>query len=113
MTTASNFKSGLKIQVIGTIVDLYGDYSTVFGSDGSKDLSEFLGQAGVSLFKAGTTAAIGGALAAVFGGILLTAGAPVLLVAGVVVLGYIAAATVLDLVDSSFEIKERVAVATR
>ncbi|MBP7484416.1 MAG: hypothetical protein KA781_03835 [Aquabacterium sp.] len=113
LTTASNFKSGLKIQVIGTIVDLYGDYSTVFGSDGSKDLSEFLGRAGVSLFKAGTTAAIGGALAAVFGGILLTAGAPVLLVAGVVVLGYIAAATVLDLVDSSFEIKERVAVATR
>jgi ascorbate-specific PTS system EIIC-type component UlaA len=77
------------------------------------DLSEFLGRAGVSLLKAGATAAIGGALAAVFGGLLLTIGAPMLLVAGVVVLGYIAAATLLDLVDGAFEIKERVAVAAR
>lgn len=113
LTTASNFKSGMKIQIIGTVVDLHGDFSTVFGTHGSKDLSEFLGRAGVSLLKAGATAAIGGALAAVFGGLLLTAGAPVLLVAGVVVLGYIAAATLLDITDSSFEIKERVAAIAR
>lgn len=113
LTTARNFKSGMKIQIIGTVVDLYGDFSNVFGSNGSRDMSEFLGRAGVSMLKAGATAAIGGALAAVFGGLLLTAGAPMLLVAGVVVLGYIAAATMLDIVDSSFEIKERVAAAAR
>lgn len=48
---------------IGRVIDLIGDTNTVFvDENGSKDLSEF--RAGVSLVKAGPTAAIGGLPAA-------------------------------------------------
>lgn len=47
ITSAKNFKSGMKIQVIGTIIDIIVDADTVFFDErGSKDLSEFLGRAG-------------------------------------------------------------------
>lgn len=116
LNSTSNFKSGMKIQVVGTVVDLCGDMKSVFGEDGSKDLSEFLGRAGVTLIKAGATAALGSLLAAgVFAataaavGFFGAATAPVWLVAGFVVGGYILAATLIDVIDGAAEGKERVA----
>lgn len=50
LTTTKNLVDGLKIQIIGTVIDLIGDVNAVyFDEKGSKDLSEFLGRAGVSL----------------------------------------------------------------
>lgn len=119
ITAASNFKSGLKIQAIGTVIDLYGDVKAVYGDEGSNDFSEFLGRAGVTFVKAGITAAVG-SLAAVWisaGTIALAAGAglaaPALVVAGIVVGGYILTATLVDLIDDSFQIKERAAQAAK
>lgn len=116
LNSTSNFKSGMKIQVIGTVVDLWGDMTSVFGEDGSKDLTEFLGRAGVTLIKAGATAALGSLLAAgvfaattVAAGIFGVATAPVWLVAGFVVGGYILAATLIEVIDGTVEGKERVA----
>jgi hypothetical protein len=114
LTNAQNFKGGLKIQIIGTVIDLIGDINSVYVDEkGSRDLSEFLGRAGVSLAKAGATAALGGILAAAFTAAAAAAfgvaGAPVFLVVGLVIGGYILAATVVDKIDSSFEIKEKVA----
>jgi uncharacterized PurR-regulated membrane protein YhhQ (DUF165 family) len=106
----------MKIPVIGTVVDLWGDMTSVFGEDGSKDLTEFLGRAGVTLIKAGATAALGSLLAAgvfaattVAAGIFGVATAPVWLVAGFVVGGYILAATLIEVIDGTVEGKERVA----
>jgi hypothetical protein len=114
LTTAENFRGGMKIQVIGTVVDIIVDANAVFFDEkGSKDLSEFLGRAGVSIVKAGATAALGSVLAAVAAAFILTAGAPLAVTVGVVVVGYIVAATLVDLIDSSFQIKERVAHAAR
>ena len=114
ITAASNFKAGMKIQMIDTVIDLYGDVKTVFGESGSQDISEFLGRAGVSLAKAGATAALGSLFAAAVGvGVLLVGGLPVVAVVAVVVFGYIFAATVVDLTDEAFQIKERVAAAAR
>ncbi|MFC3249110.1 hypothetical protein [Chromobacterium piscinae] len=107
----------MKIQGVGTVIDLYGDFATTFGDGKSNDMSEFFGRAGVSIFKAGSTAALGGLITA---GIMLTAAtaasavgvtitAPVWLGAMVVVGGYILAATVIDYADSAFNIKETVA----
>lgn len=80
---------------------------------GSRDLSEFLGRADVSLAKAGATAALGGILAAALtaaaAAIFGVAGAPVFLVVGLVIGGYILAQTVVDKIDSSLEIKEKFA----
>ena len=117
LTAADNFKGGLKIQIIGTVIDLFVDANSVWGDDkGSRDLSEFLGRAGVSIAKAGATAAIGSIFAAA-GVTLVTAGAvvlgataaPVFAVVAVVVGGYILAATIVDYVDNKLEIKETVA----
>lgn len=121
LTNYENFRSGLKIQIIGTIIDLFVDAHSVFLDEkGSRDLSEFLGRAGVSITKAGATAALGSVLAAA-GTALVTAGAlalgmtaaPVFAVVAVVVGGYILAATVVDYVDNKLEIKENVASMAR
>ncbi len=116
LNSAKNFKSGMKIQIIGTVVDLYGDMTTVFGENGSKDLSEFLGRAGVTLIKAGTTAVLGSLFAAgVFMGSAAVAGAigvaavPVAIVVTLVVIGYILSATLVELIDTAVDGKERVA----
>lgn len=120
LTTSENFRGGLKIQVIGTVIDLFVDVNSVyFDEKGSGDLSEFLGRAGVSIMKAGATAALGSVIAAV-----VTAGAPalfaaagiavpVLVVAVLVVAGYILAATIVDNIDNEFGIKQSVANAAR
>lgn len=120
LNSAKNFKSGMKIQIIGTVVDLYGDMTTVFGENGSKDLSEFLGRAGVTLIKAGTTAVLGSLFAAgVFMGSAAVAGAigvaavPVAIVVTLVVIGYILSATLVELIDTAVDGKERVASWTK
>lgn len=121
MTASENFKGGVKIQFIGTVIDIFVDaHAVYFDQKGSKDLSEFLGRAGVSIAKAGATAAISSVLAAV-GVTLVTAGAviagtaaaPVWFVVGVVVGGYILAATLVDIADNAFGIKQTVANLTR
>lgn len=113
LSSAEKFRAGMKIQVIGTVIDLVGDMNSVyFDEKGSKDLTEFLGRAGVSLLKAGATAVLGSIAAAIaafalpvlFGG-ALTVGA----IALVVVAGYIGAATLVDYIDAEFNIKENVA----
>lgn len=117
LTNYENFRGGLKIQVIGTVIDLFVDAHTVFFDEkGSQDLSEFLGRAGVSIAKAGATAALGSILAAA-GTTMVTAGAvalgvtaaPVFVVVAVAVAGYILAATIVDYIDNGLEIKETVA----
>lgn len=118
LTNAQIFRSGVKIQIIGTVIDLIGDVNTVyFDEKGSKDLSEFLGRAGVSIAKAGATAVLGSIFAATGlalagAGLALVgtaAALPVALVVAVVIGGYIAAATLVDMADSSFNIKETIA----
>jgi hypothetical protein len=121
LTASENFRGGMKVQVVGTVIDLFVDVNSVFLDEkGSGDLSEFLGRAGVTIAKAGATAALGSVFAAV-----ITAGipamlalvgvtaTPVLLLAAVVVGGYILAATIIDSIDNTLEIKESVAKAAR
>lgn len=117
MTAAENFKGGMKIQIIGTVIDLFVDANSVFLDEkGSKDLSEFLGRAGVTIAKAGATAALGSVFAAV-GMAAVSAGAaaiglaaaPVVAVVAVAVLGYVFAATIVDAVDDGLKIKDSVA----
>ncbi|MFC4931712.1 hypothetical protein [Massilia sp. GCM10023247] len=117
MTAAENFKGGMKIQVVGTVIDIFVDaHSVYFDEKGSRDLSEFLGRAGVSIAKAGLTAAVGSVLAAV-GIMAVTAtaaalwatAAPVWAAVAVVVGGYILAATLVDMLDNRFGIKQTVA----
>lgn len=111
LTTAENFKGGMKIQIIGTIIDLIGDANTIyFDEKGSNDLTEFLGRAGVSIVKAGTTAAIGSlAAAGLIAAIIATGVAlPAYAVVGVVVAGYIGAAYLVDGLDEKFDIKNTV-----
>ena len=114
MTSAQNFSKGLKIQAIGTVIDLIVDVNAVyFDEKGSRDFSEFLGRAGVSLAKAGATAALGSAFAA-FGAaglavIFGVSGVPVMLAVVVVVGGFIGAAMLVDLIDDGLNIKENVA----
>lgn len=113
LTMTENFRAGAKIQGIGTVIDIIGDAVKVFyEKDGSNDLSEFLARAGVSIFKAAATAAIGSMLAAgiVVGlGAIFTAGAPLVLVMFVVVAGYIWVANFIDDIDTNFNVKESVA----
>lgn len=117
LTTAENLKSGMKVQIIGTVIDLFVDANSVFFDEkGSKDLSEFLGRAGVTIAKAGMTAAIGSVFAAAgtaaVAAIATAAGlaaAPVAAVVVVAVLGYIVAATIVDDIDDGLKIKESVA----
>ncbi|WP_332879576.1 hypothetical protein, partial [Massilia sp. S19_KUP03_FR1] len=103
----------VKVQIIGTVIDLIGDANTVFfDKSGSKDLSEFLARAGVSLMKAAATAAIGGAIASLITvavGVFFAAGAPVIIVAALVIAGFIAAAYGVDMIDNAFQIKESAA----
>lgn len=113
MTSTQNFGNGLKIQGVGTVIDLIVDANTVyFDEKGSKDLSEFLGRAGVSLAKAGATAALGSAIAA-FGTVLLTgavgATLPVWLLVALVVGGFMIAAALIDDVDNGLGLKNKVA----
>jgi hypothetical protein len=114
MTSRKNFVAGMKVQVIGTVIDLIVDAHTVFGDEhGSRDISEFLGRAGVSILKAGATAVLGNALAAL-GTAALTAmvgvGAlPVGIVVLIVVAGFIGAAMLIDMVDDGLGIKKSVA----
>ena len=121
MTASENFKGGMKIQVIGTVIDLFVDANSVFLDEkGSGDLSEFLGRAGVSIAKAGATAALGSIFAAA-GTVFVTAAAvafgataaPVIAVMAIVVGGYILAATIVDFADNALEIKETVAKVAR
>jgi hypothetical protein len=65
-----------------------------FDEKRSKDLAEFLDRAGLSLLKAGATAALGSIAAAI---------------ALVVIAGHIGAVKSVDYVDSEFNIKENVA----
>lgn len=114
LTTAEKFGAGMKIQVIGTVIDLIVDVNTVyFDEKGSKDFTEFLGRAGVSIAKAGATAAIGSMFAAfgmaVVTGIAGAGAAPVVLVVLAVVAGYILAATLVDKIDDGFNIKNGMA----
>ncbi|MEX5746360.1 hypothetical protein [Massilia sp. X63] len=121
LTAADNFKGGMKIQVIGTIIDVFVDAHTVyFDEKGSNDLSEFLGRAGVSMAKAGLTAAIGSVLAAAgvaaVTAVSVAAGAaaaPVIAAVLVVVAGYVASAYVVDAIDETFKIKQSVAELAR
>jgi hypothetical protein len=110
---AENFKAGVKIQIIGTIIDISTDAIKVFGEGGSKDLSEFLARAGVSVAKAGLTAALGSVIAAILvAGVALAFGAvaaPVALVVATVVASYIFAAWVVDKIDEGLDAKERAA----
>jgi hypothetical protein len=113
LTTGKNFLKGMKIQGIGTVIDLVVDAHSVFlDKNGSKDISEFLGRAGVSIAKAGATAALGSVFAALGTAALATviAGAlPVGLVVFVVVAGFVGAAMLVDMVDDRLGIKESVA----
>jgi len=114
LTTAENFRGGLKMQGIGTVIDIIEDVRDVyFSENGSKDLSELLGRSGVSLLKAGATAAVGGIFAAALIGfvscILGITVLPVAVTALLVVGGYLAAATIIDNIDTGFSIKDTTA----
>lgn len=117
LTAAENFKGGVKIQIVGTVIDLFVDaHAVYFDEKGSKDLSEFLGRAGVSIVKAGLTAAIGSVFASVgiamvtAGAVALgMAGAPVFAVVAVAVLGYVVAAKIVDEIDDGLSVKKTVA----
>lgn len=117
LTTKGNFRAGMGLQAIGTVIDLYGDFKDTFGDGKSKDVSEFFARAGVSILKAGATAALGGILTLVVGAAITfftaASAVPVLLGVAVVVTGYIIAANMVDFVDSSLSIKERAASAAR
>jgi len=117
LTTAENLRGGVKIQMIGTVIDIMLDVNDVYLKEGgSKDLSEFLGRAGVSIVKAGVTAAIGSLFAAVAmiaAAAAFTAGVPVLLGALIVVAGFYLAASLVDTADNSMEVKKTVAEWTR
>ncbi|WP_293931950.1 hypothetical protein [Iodobacter sp.] len=114
ITTKANFGGGMKIGAIGTVIDIFGDANEVFLKDGSsQDFSEFLGRAGVSVLKAGATAAIGGAFAAIISMGAATLGAPVIMVVAIVIVGYIIAAEIVDYVDNSTGAKESAAAWAR
>lgn len=113
LTSAENLRGGVKIQMIGTVIDIMLDVNDVYlKEDGSKDLSEFLGRAGVSIVKAGATAAIGSLFAAVAmigAAAVFTAGVPVILGAVIVVAGFYLAASLVDAADNKLEVKKTVA----
>ena len=122
-TCVKNGKAGMKVQAIGTVIDLIVDVHTVFYDEkGSSDISEFIGRASVSLLKAGATALIGsmaaagivaGIAAAVGAGLLAAGALPVIAVAAIVIGGYIAAAYLVDEIDTYFQLKEKAAIFAR
>ncbi|MDC7704603.1 hypothetical protein [Vogesella indigofera] len=106
-TTGNNALDAVKprkaLGPVGFVLDVYGDYRKVFhDQNGSKDVTEFLGRAGLSLVSAGASAALGGALAGV--GMMLTSAVYVaagitMPVAVVLVVGFVAfllASTIID-----------------
>ncbi|WP_293936367.1 hypothetical protein [Iodobacter sp.] len=125
LTTASNAVSGLKIAAIGTVIDLYGDATTVFGDEKSNDISEFLGRAGVSLIKAATTTLLASvaiigfntvlasffsvSLGVVGGAVVGTTAIPVFLAIAIVIGGYVVSAYIVDWVDDRLKAKEYIA----
>lgn len=112
-TISEKHRGGMKVQVIGTVIDIIVDVDDVYlREDGSRDLSEFLGRAGVSIMKGGTTAALASIFSAGMAAVvtLLAPGAlPVVLGVLIVVGALIAAAFVVDYIDSKLGIKEAVA----
>jgi hypothetical protein len=65
VTASSNYRAGMKIQAIGTVIDIFGDYNNVYQSEqGSKELAEFLTRASISIAKAGGTAVLGSIISA-------------------------------------------------
>lgn len=117
ISTAGNFKAGMSVQGIGTIIDFYGDFEETFGEGKSKEVNEFLARALVSLAKAGATAALGGILIAAIVPIfaIFTASSAIAVALGVsiAIAGYYFAATIVDFIDSSLSIKERAASIAR
>jgi hypothetical protein len=114
LTVTENFRAGMKIQAIGTIIDIIGDANDVyFDEKGSKDLSEFIGRAGVTLVEAGATAVIGSALSAVMTALILgavgSAGLPVVIAVAIAILGFNIGAMIVSGIDDEFNIKENVA----
>lgn len=118
LTFLNNAVGGLKIQAIGTVIDVIGDYDDVYVDEkGSNDLSEFLGRVGISVIKAGATAALGSVFAAFISvGLasgVLVASAPVALVALAVIGGYFLAAYIVDAIDERYELKKQAATVLR
>ena len=114
LTAAENFHAGLKIQVVGTIIDIIGDANAVyFDEKGSKDLSEFIGRAGVTVVEAGASAVIGSVLVAIFTAIFaaVSGAVAVPVIAGmmIAVAGYVVAATIVGVIDKEFDIKANIA----
>lgn len=114
LTASENFRGGMKVQVIGTVIDIIGDANTVyFNEKGSKDFSEFLGRAGVTLVEAGVAALLGSiiisAITALIVSVLGSAAVPVLAVMAVAIIGYVIAASIVGVVDSELGIKTTIA----
>lgn len=112
-TISENYQGGMKVQVIGTVIDIIVDVNDVYlKEEGSGDLSEFLGRAGVSIMKGGATAALAsifsaGMAAAVT--LFIPGALPVFLGVLIVVGALIAAAYVVDYIDAKLGVKDSVA----
>lgn len=113
LTVAEDYRGGVKVQAIGTVIDIIVDVHDVYlKEEGSRDLSEFLGRAGVSLVKAGATAALASVLSTMaFASYAAVVPGGLFVIVGVViaVLGLIAAAYVIDKIDEKLGVKEAVA----
>ncbi|WP_137174796.1 hypothetical protein [Massilia sp. HP4] len=113
MTVAEDYRGGVKVQAIGTVIDIIVDVHDVYlKEEGSRDLSEFLGRAGVSLVKAGATAALASVLSTVaFASVAAVIPGGLFVVVGVViaVVGLLAAAYVIDKIDEKLGAKNAVA----
>lgn len=113
VTVAENYRGGVKVQAIGTVIDIIVDINDVYlKEDGSRDLSEFLGRAGVSIVKAGATAALASVFTA-FGvagaAALFPGGLFVIVGVAIAVAGLFLAAYVIDKIDDNLGVKESVA----
>lgn len=112
-TVAEKYQGGVKVQVIGTVIDIIVDVNDVYlKEEGSRDLSEFLGRAGVSIMKGGATAA----LASIFSTLMVSwatafipGALPVFLGVLIVVGAFIAAAYVIDKIDERLDVKNTAA----
>lgn len=113
MTVAEDYRSGVKVQAIGTVIDIIVDVHDVYlKEEGSRDLSEFLGRAGVSLVKAGATAALASVLSTMaFASVAAVMPVGLFVVVGVMiaVVGLLAAAYVIDKIDEGLGAKDAVA----
>jgi len=113
MTVAEDYRGGVKVQAIGTVIDIIVDVHDVYlKEEGSRDLSEFLGRAGVSLVKAGATAALAGVLSSLaFASVAAVIPGGLFVVVGVAiaVVGLLAAAYIIDKIDEKIGVKSAVA----